>query len=352
MVSYRVAQLCKDGVRRKTIWYRRRPTGVGSASVAAGTGRQRAERLAWEHIEAVLRRPLEALEIEQSVGLGPLSGTGYFRRHGDPLESYTFHVHPRRPDFLARMIWRPLRDTLEAPHRFCHSADFVRRLPDGTEVYRCRGHEVLGSGGGRALPEALRGRPLEGKKPVEVFSGVESEREAGAMLSRVWEEAGGSAERFDNRIDERIDFLSDTSAAWREQQLEEYQQLLESGGVVPSSMAAGGRMPVRTEHTGISEHPSTRVHAAPGGNSSLNIFAGSAPAAPACHTPRGASALPCALAAPTCVGRFLSRLLGYAALRALAAMSVACSEAASSWRVAAAATVASYKGTEVPHPWQ
>ena len=27
---------------------------------------------------------------------------------------------------------------------------------------------------------------------------------------------------------------------------------------------AGGRMPVRTEHTGISDHPSTRVHAAPG----------------------------------------------------------------------------------------
>ena len=42
---------------------------------------------------------------------------------------------------------------------------------------------------------------------------------------------------------------------------------------------AGGRMPVRTEHTGISDHPSTRVHAAPGGNSSLSLSDGSAPEA-------------------------------------------------------------------------
>ena len=42
---------------------------------------------------------------------------------------------------------------------------------------------------------------------------------------------------------------------------------------------AGGRMPVRTEHTGISDHPSTRVHAAPGGNSSLSLSDGSVPEA-------------------------------------------------------------------------
>ena len=42
---------------------------------------------------------------------------------------------------------------------------------------------------------------------------------------------------------------------------------------------AGGRMPTRTEHTGISDHPSTRVHAAPGGHSSLSLSDGSAPEA-------------------------------------------------------------------------
>ena len=33
----------------------------------------------------------------------------------------------------------------------------------------------------------------------------------------------------------------------------------------------GQRVPVRTEYTGISEHPSTRVHAAPGGRSSISL---------------------------------------------------------------------------------
>ncbi len=38
----------------------------------------------------------------------------------------------------------------------------------------------------------------------------------------------------------------------------------------------GKRIEVRTEHTGISEHSSTRVHAAPGGRQSFNIFGGGA----------------------------------------------------------------------------
>ena len=45
-------------------------------------------------------------------------------------------------------------------------------------------------------------------------------------------------------------------------------------GTYGVSVAAGARMPVRTEHTGISEHPSTLVHAPPGGRQSFNIFGG------------------------------------------------------------------------------
>jgi len=61
----------------------------------------------------------------------------------------------------------------------------------------------------------------------------------------------------------------------REQKVEAYQQQLEASSAPP--MVAGGRMPVRNEHTGISEHPSTRVHAAPGGQSSFSFSDGSAP---------------------------------------------------------------------------
>jgi hypothetical protein len=45
------------------------------------------------------------------------------------------------------------------------------------------------------------------------------------------------------------------------------------------AMAAGQRVAVRTEHTGISERPSTLVHAAPGGNSSMASLMGGMTAA-------------------------------------------------------------------------
>jgi hypothetical protein len=48
-----------------------------------------------------------------------------------------------------------------------------------------------------------------------------------------------------------------------------------SAPVANGGPVAGLRVPVRTEHTGISEHPSTRVHAAPGGNQQFNIFSSS-----------------------------------------------------------------------------
>ena len=158
------------------MWYKFDPTNTSS--------REEAEKRAWKHVEQVLARPTEAYEIEPAVGGGPLSGTGFFRRHGDPFEGYTFHVLPKRPDFLTRKVFRPIRDTLMNASDFCKAHEFVRRLPDGTEVYRCKGHELLGSGG-EVLPEKLRDRPLKDKRLVEVFSGIESDKEAGAMLSRV-----------------------------------------------------------------------------------------------------------------------------------------------------------------------
>ena len=44
--------------------------------------------------------------------------------------------------------------------------------------------------------------------------------------------------------------------------------------VKDTAPVAGARVPVRNEHTGISAHPSTFVHAPPGGKSSLNLFGG------------------------------------------------------------------------------
>ena len=57
-------------------------------------------------------------------------------------------------------------------------------------------------------PPGFGESPLQGKTSVEVFSGLEAE--GGAMLSKAWEAAGGTAIRYDERIDEEQDFMSDS----------------------------------------------------------------------------------------------------------------------------------------------
>ena len=56
-------------------------------------------------------------------------------------------------------------------------------------------------------PESYAEAPLKGLRMVEVFSGVPEE--GGAMLSAAWEAAGGIAVRYDNRYDDRHDFVND-----------------------------------------------------------------------------------------------------------------------------------------------
>jgi hypothetical protein len=51
------------------------------------------------------------------------------------------------------------------------------------------------------------------------------------------------------------------------------QRVVAPAQAADTGMAAGGRIQVNTEHTGISDRSSTRLHAPPGGKQSLNIFA-------------------------------------------------------------------------------
>lgn len=75
----------------------------------------------------------------------------------------------------------------------------------------------------------------------------------------------------------------------REQKVAQYQQRLEASVDVRNPAVAGSRVPVRNEKVGISEHPSTRVHAAPGGHSSLSLA----------HTDMPAARAPAPAPAPT-----------------------------------------------------
>ena len=52
------------------------------------------------------------------------------------------------------------------------------------------------------------------------------------------------------------------------------QRVVAPAQAADTGMAAGGRIQVNTEHTGISDRSSTRLHAPPGGKQSLNIFGG------------------------------------------------------------------------------
>ena len=52
------------------------------------------------------------------------------------------------------------------------------------------------------------------------------------------------------------------------------QRVVEPAQAVNTGMAAGGRMQVNTEHSGICDRSSPRLHAPPGGKQSINIFGG------------------------------------------------------------------------------
>ena len=51
------------------------------------------------------------------------------------------------------------------------------------------------------------------------------------------------------------------------------QRVLAPTQAVNTGTAAGSRMQVNTEHSGICDRSSTRLHAPPGGKQSINIFA-------------------------------------------------------------------------------
>ena len=77
-------------------------------------------------------------------GKSELTTSGHLAHHGDPHEGFRFHVHPRKPNFRKAgiVIWRPGRDTLCCAAEYCTAAEFVRRLGNGTAIWRCKGHEL------------------------------------------------------------------------------------------------------------------------------------------------------------------------------------------------------------------
>lgn len=79
----------------------------------------------------------------------------------------------------------------------------------------------------------------------------------------------------------------------RAQQIKAFQQRREAQ-VDAQQPTFGARVHVQTEHTGITDRPSSRVHHAPGGASSFSLSDGSQEAAPVRPPPARAAAPPAA----------------------------------------------------------
>lgn len=218
VVEYVDKQLCVDGCMRRKIFYQCKKHSAPSGDDAHKAGHEAAEARAWSHVQRVLDNQDCVANNIAEHGKGPLNGSGWHRFHGYAFEAYHFYCHPKRPDFLKYKVWRLMRDTLHPAHQYCVSAQFVRRLADGTEVFRCKGHDLAGRDVPVVadLPENLQGKPFEGLRLVEVFIGVEGPKEGGAMMSKLFEEAGGTAHRYDQRLDSRMDFLVDDELRRRE----------------------------------------------------------------------------------------------------------------------------------------
>ena len=114
---------------------------------------ERAKQMAWRHVELALKGD-QPDSVDKSAGTGQLTGSGFYRYHGDPWGDHEFFVHATAGAFFESglVVWRPTRDTFEDPHAFCNNATRVRVRSDGVQVWRCNGHDVS------------KGEPL---KPVE-----------------------------------------------------------------------------------------------------------------------------------------------------------------------------------------
>ena len=127
-----------------------------------------------------------------------------------------------------------------------------------------------------------------GKQQINIFGGMEDApaprpRQAPAVASTPRDQVAGG------RVPTRNEYtgISDVPSTRVHAAPGDRQQINIFGGMedapapqmsrkapapAPQDQVAGGRVPTRTEYTGISDVPSTRVHAAPGGKQSFSIF--------------------------------------------------------------------------------
>ena len=209
VVEYLEDQVCRDGRSRRRVYYRCDPSGIEREGEEYRAARKRAKAKAWKHVEEAVAHKVDLKDVIPEFGRGPISSGHGFVYHGDGHEGFVFFVHPKDLGPLCTAVWIPHRDTLMPAKEFCKDCEFVRKRSDGIEVWKCNGHDSseLKKPSVSDLPATLREKPLQGLVLVEVFSGDEAK--GGCQFSKVFEECGGTALRYDILMDDQADIMQD-----------------------------------------------------------------------------------------------------------------------------------------------
>ena len=98
-VEYGQKVLMRDGVARKVVRYPCQVAGVKGAPgirVAEGSTEhyeqsERAKQMAWRHVELALTGH-QPDSVDKRAGTGQLTGSGFYRHHGDPWGDHELHA--------------------------------------------------------------------------------------------------------------------------------------------------------------------------------------------------------------------------------------------------------------------
>ena len=127
------------------------------------------------------------------------------------------------------------------------------------------GHQSINIFGGDdspAMPARLKPAPAQTGAPMGAAGG----------RMQVNTEYTGISDRSSTRLHAPPGGKQSINIFGGEEEVRAPAQAAAPAQAVNTGMAAGGRMQVNTEYTGISDRSSTRLHAPPGGVQSINIF--------------------------------------------------------------------------------
>ena len=142
------------------------------------------------------------------------------------------------------------------------------------------GHQSINIFGGEdypAVPARLKPTPAQTEAPARAVAPAQPTNTGMAAGGRVQvnTEHTGISDRSSTRLHVPPGGKQSINIFGGDEEMPaKVQRVVAPAQAIDTGMAAGGRIQVNTEHTGISDRSSTRLHAPPGGKQSINVFGG------------------------------------------------------------------------------